>query len=175
MGRLTTTPISTSQTYGNFYRTLNYLPKTSLSLKATLSKSTLLPLIRTVGVSKKPTNSIKYLLNNLSGMELLLQKQSRNKLSKVLEFRPTLVALIKSNEQLGASLIDTLSKPERVIFNMRQVTRYKNGKRGARPLKRKLLRRQKFFTKVCGLLKRSMKAHFKKIRNKLRRSLRMSR
>lgn len=169
MSRLSNTPISTSQFYGNLYNDTAYInarrwqPASGLFAKST---------INTIALSfsrpRKPYNPV------LEFSETCEQDCSNSinqvsvNLRRLLHVRPALAVLNKSDG------LNTLNqrKNEKLLLNMRQVTRSRSQKRWSKNTKQKTFKRQKFTRKLMPSFLRKARLMMRDSRRRLKRSYR---
>lgn len=152
MARLASTPISTSQTYGNSYKSLTYLPNLQhTSNYALLIKSLVLPLYNSLIRVKRPTSSSKHLSSCLLQVSNSINMQFLKNIRKVLQLKSATLLLSKSRK-LNINSVDVIgNKSDRILLNMRQVAKSKKYGLRFRTNRIKVQRRQKFFRKLSKL------------------------
>ena len=121
MARLASTPISTSQTYGNSYKSLTYLPNLQhTSNYALLIKSLVLPLYNSLIRVKRPTSSSKHLSSCLLQVSNSINMQFLKNIRKVLNLGHTFAHAYESC--LGYS--KKLNHGEAVIFGIKNAVEF---------------------------------------------------
>ena len=167
MGRSLTTPISTSQFYGNLYDTLFNLPQKSSTL-ALFQKSLFNAASLRFSRSQAPHNPILQ-FKDLTGQDrTIFKNQLCLNTSKLLHVGSSVTLLDKANAQGEA----TFSKAEKTLLNMRQVTKSKLQNRKIKNSRHKTFKRQKFVRKLLPVMMRKVKVLAKEARRKWRRSSR---